>query len=78
MDAVQQLGRRLSVLDSGTIRKSRIIRREQIVSMEMCGHVSCGCRATVKYVRSSNKVKPLRYKSESRGFDSRVAIRIFR
>lgn len=73
---VEQLGRRLS-FHSGATRRISSGRRKLIVSTEMCGHVSCGCRARMKSVRSSNKVEPLCYKSESRGFDSRGVTGIF-
>jgi len=75
MDAVEQLGRRLS-LHSGATRRIRIGRRKQIVGTEMCGHVSCGCTARMQSVRSSNKVEPLRCESGSRGFYSREVIGI--
>lgn len=39
MDGVEQLGRRLSFLDSGATRIIRIGRIKQIVGPEMCGHV---------------------------------------
>ena len=77
MDGVEQLGRRLSFLDSGATGRIRTGIRKQIVGTEMCGHVSCGYRARMKSVRSSNKVEPLRYESESSGFYSRVVIGIF-
>jgi hypothetical protein len=57
MDGVEQLDTRLS-LDSGATGRMRIGRRKQIVGTEMCGHVSSGCRARMKSVRSSNKVEP--------------------